>query len=162
MITQAQQLGDLLIKYNKKLTTAESCTGGGLAALITEIPGCSHWFERGFVTYSNQSKIDMLAVPQSILNTQGAVSQSVVEYMAQGALTFSQANISIAITGIAGPSGGTPEKPIGTVWIAWANPSQIVSRCYSFNGDRHHIRQQTIKQAIDGLINFKFINLSTV
>ena len=117
----AKKLGQVLLSQNLRCTVAESCTGGSLAAAITDIPGSSQWFDRGFVTYTNKSKQQMLGVPQQMLASQGAVSEAVVRGMAEGALLVSEANISVAISGIAGPDGGNLEKPVGTVWLAWAS-----------------------------------------
>ena len=115
------QLASHLQRRGWWLSCAESCTGGGIAAALTDIPGSSAWFDRGFVTYSNQSKKDMLGVADATLATFGAVSRETVTEMASGALECSAAQISVAVTGIAGPDGGTPDKPVGTVWIAWAS-----------------------------------------
>lgn len=136
------------------LTTAESCTGGGLSYWLTSVPGSSAWFERGFVTYSNAAKNEMLGVPSQILNEFGAVSEETARAMAKGALAFSSADLSIAITGIAGPEGGTTQKPIGTVWIAWSgNNFNIVTQLYVFTGDRQAIRLAAMVKALEGLLN---------
>ena len=149
----AVKLGQLLLQRKLHCTVAESCTGGSLAAAITEIPGSSKWFDRGFVTYSNAAKKDMLAVPSKVLSLQGAVSEATVFAMANGALAVSNAEISVAITGIAGPTGGTREKPVGTVWIGWAGDCQpTYTQCYLFEGDRCRIRQQSVQVALEGLI----------
>ncbi|HDK38270.1 MAG TPA: nicotinamide-nucleotide amidase [Thiolapillus brandeum] len=133
------------------MTTAESCTGGWIAKLLTDIPGASAWFERGFVTYSNQSKIDMLGVRADTLKFFGAVSEQVVLQMAQGALANSPADISIAVSGIAGPGGGSPSKPVGTVWMAWANnKGAVTERCW-FAGNREAVRRQTVIHALQKL-----------
>lgn len=149
----ANKLGQLLLSHNQRCTVAESCTGGGLAAAITDITGSSQWFDRGFVTYSNESKQQMLGVPAKILLSQGAVSEAVVRAMAEGALAASTANLSVAISGIAGPDGGSLEKPVGTVWFAWArdaHPTQ--AQRYMLAGDRLTIRQQAVQIALEGLI----------
>ncbi|HBI21471.1 MAG TPA: damage-inducible protein CinA [Legionella sp.] len=149
----AKKLGHVLLRQNLRCTAAESCTGGGLAAAITDIPGSSQWFDRGFVTYSNASKQQMLAVPKQILASHGAVSEAVVRAMAEGALLASEADISVAISGIAGPDGGCLEKPVGTVWLAFAcRTCQTRAHCYSFVGDRASIREQAVKVAMDGLM----------
>lgn len=136
------------------LTTAESCTGGGLSYWLTSVPGSSAWFERGFVTYSNAAKNEMLGVSTQILNDFGAVSKETAQAMAIGALEFSKADISIAITGIAGPDGGSPEKPVGTVWIAWTEKnSNLVTQVYVFSGDRQAIRLAAMIQALEGLLS---------
>jgi nicotinamide-nucleotide amidase len=135
------------------LTTAESCTGGWVAKLCTDLAGSSVWFERGFVTYSNQSKQDMLGVSGSTLGGYGAVSEPVVLEMVEGALTRSRAQWALAISGVAGPTGGTPDKPIGTVWLAWAGPgSWRCTRRYQFAGDRDAIRWQAVHSAIEMLV----------
>lgn len=150
----AERLGRYLQKRNMYLVTAESCTGGGLAEIITRIPGSSHWFERGHICYSNLSKQELLGVNPEIINQYGAVSVETSIAMAEGALARSQAQISVAITGIAGPEGGTPEKPVGTVCIAWLrkasapNAVQII-----FTGDRLQVRKQACLMAIQGLID---------
>ena len=114
-----QQIADLLQQRHWMLATAESCTGGMIAAACTDVAGSSAWFERGFVTYSNEAKTDLLGVDASLIATQGAVSQAVVEAMAAGAVARSKAQVSVAVTGVAGPGGGTPDKPVGTVWLGW-------------------------------------------
>ena len=149
----ANTLGQLLRTLNLRLVVAESCTGGGLAAAITDIPGSSQWFECGFVTYSNESKQQMLGVPASMIVSEGAVSESVVRAMAEGALAASLGNVSVAISGVAGPDGGTPGKPVGTVWLAWARDLQPTqTQRYLFSGDRLAIRQQAVIVALRGLI----------
>lgn len=145
----AKQLGLQLKQKGYKLATAESCTGGGIAYAITHIAGSSDWFERGFVTYSNEAKQELLDVSPRLLATEGAVSEAVALAMAQGALVKSHADVSIAVTGVAGPSGGTPEKPVGTVWLAFASqhfPSQ--AKLLNYSGSRTHIREQTIAAAL--------------
>lgn len=152
-ITQAlNKLSQTLIARGWLLSAAESCTGGMLSEHITAIAGSSAWFDCGFISYSNQSKTQLLAVNQNIIETHGAVSEEVAIEMAQGALANSQSHLSVAITGIAGPSGGTAAKPVGTVCFAWS--SQITatsSQTYHFNGDRHAVRQQAVLAAIQGL-----------
>ncbi|MFZ4076620.1 MAG: CinA family protein [Legionellaceae bacterium] len=150
--TLAENLGRLLQQHHLTCVTAESCTGGALSAAITAIPGASQWFDRGFVTYSNQAKIELLGVPQALLLTHGAVSEGCAIAMATGAILHSQADISVAITGIAGPAGGTVDKPVGTVWIAWAKKNTpAFASAYFFEGDRHHIREGSMKAALHGL-----------
>ncbi|KTD21027.1 RNA 2',3'-cyclic phosphodiesterase [Legionella londiniensis] len=149
----ADRLGAILSKRKIRCTVAESCTGGSLAAVLTEIPGASNWFERGFVTYSNESKHQLLGVPFGLIKSHGAVSDKVARLMAEGAILQSEAQVSVAITGIAGPGGGSTEKPIGTVWISWAGdlvPTE--SHCYHFKGDRSSIRRQAVEEALRGLI----------
>lgn len=148
-------LGQRLQKREWKLVTAESCTGGGLSYFITEIPGSSEWLERGYVTYSNAAKHELLHVRTATLNRHGAVSQPVVHEMAEGALKHSQAQISIALTGIAGPTGGSNEKPIGTVWFGWAGiHADTITEVRHFSGDRHIIREQSIQFALERLVEF--------
>lgn len=143
------QLREQLNKHAWKIVTAESCTGGGLAYYLTSIPGSSHWFERGFVTYSNNAKTELLGVTPLTLSTFGAVSEETVREMAEGALRNSYAELSIAITGIAGPDGGSTDKPIGTVWIGIANTSSPTrSVMHVFSGTRAEIREHTIKYAL--------------
>ena len=149
----ADKLGKLLLNRKWRCAVAESCTGGGLASAITDIAGSSHWFDRGFVTYTNKAKEEMLAVPASVLSRDGAVSEATVRAMAQGVMAISDADLSVAISGIAGPGGGSTEKPVGTVWIAWAgNRQPTQARHYCFEGDRAAIRQQAVQAALEGLI----------
>ena len=143
---------DLLLKSQLTLATAESCTGGMIAALCTDISGSSAWFERGFVTYSNESKIDMLGVHAGLIARDGAVSESVARAMAQGALKHSRAQVSLAVTGVAGPTGGSTDKPVGTVWFAWATPHGLTSETQCFPGDRAAIRQATVRHALHRLV----------
>lgn len=148
----AEQLGRLLKAGGKKITTAESCTGGWIAQTITDVPGSSAWFDRGFVTYSNAAKVQMLGVSPQTLKDYGAVSAEIAAEMAAGALAHSDANIAVAVTGIAGPDGGTPEKPVGTVFIAWADKNgaaKVVKK--QFIGNRRQIREQTVRSAIEGM-----------
>lgn len=149
----AQQLGARLQAQSLKIVTAESCTGGMLSQAITSIPGSSAWFERGFVTYSNQSKSDLLNVQSSTIERHGAVSEQVAHEMAEGALTHSQADVSIAITGVAGPDGGTKDKPVGLVWFGFAIKGHGV-HCVSqhFAGDRTAVREQATHYALDAII----------
>jgi nicotinamide-nucleotide amidase len=149
----ALELGHCLKKRGLTLVTAESCTGGGLAYFITEIPGSSEWFEQGFVTYSNYSKETLLNVKKETLKQHGAVSQQVAREMAEGALANSQAGVAIAITGIAGPGGGTVEKPAGTVWFGVSGAgSNTITEIQHFTGDRHAVREQAILFGIQKLI----------
>lgn len=147
------QLSKKLITREWKIATAESCTGGGLAYALTQMPGSSNWFERGFVTYSNTSKEDMLGVNPATLTTFGAVSEETAREMAEGALRHSQAQISIAITGIAGPDGGSKAKPVGTIWIGLASINTITQTFLrNFSGNREAIREQTILSALEYLL----------
>lgn len=146
-------LGQLLLAHRAMVTVAESCTGGGLGAAITAVPGSSQWFETGFITYSNKAKQRWLNVDAEVLARQGAVSAEVVDAMARGALSQAQAEYAVAISGIAGPDGGSTDKPVGTVWIGWVSRAGNSSqRCYSFKGARDAVRRQAIAQALQGLI----------
>ncbi|MEL6750059.1 MAG: CinA family protein [Pseudomonadota bacterium] len=145
------QIRQALHNRQAMLACAESCTGGWIAKLITDQPGSSSWFDRGFVTYSNAAKHQMLRVPMSLLAQYGAVSQQVAEGMAAGAIQHSSADFALAVTGIAGPDGGSREKPVGTVWLAWAGPSGIQSCVKHFTGNRDEIRQATVKASLEGL-----------
>lgn len=148
----AQQLGLLLKSKEKMIATAESCTGGWLAQIITEVSGSSAWFDRGFVTYSNAAKMQMLGIKSETLDKFGAVSAQTAVEMVKGALDHSDADCAIAVTGIAGPEGGTAEKPIGTVFIAWAYKNQEVKVIQKkLTGNRHEIRRQTVKIALGGV-----------
>ena len=147
-----QQIADLLQQRHWMLATAESCTGGMIAAACTDLAGSSAWFERGFVTYSNEAKTDLLGVDASLIATQGAVSQAVVEAMASGAVARSKALVSVAVTGVAGPGGGTPDKPVGTVWLGWSVGGQIRSERRQFDGDRAEVRAATVQHALQTLV----------
>jgi len=148
----AQRLGTILKSKDKKIATAESCTGGWIAQIITEVSGSSAWFDRGFVTYSNAAKVQMLGVKPETLDKYGAVSAQTATEMVTGALAHSDADCAIAVTGIAGPDGGSAEKPVGTVFIAWAYKNQEVKIVQKkFTGNRHRIRRQTVKIALEGL-----------
>ncbi len=151
----SEQLGQALLAKQYKLTTAESCTGGWVSQAITAIAGSSQWFDCGFVTYSNASKHTQLGVSEQLLQQYGAVSEAVVAAMAEGALQHSKANISVAITGIAGPDGGSAEKPIGTVCFAWASRQKATHiETQHFNGDRQSIREQAVAYCLRGLLAF--------
>ncbi len=150
----AEHLGRLLSMHDLALVTAESCTGGGLAEIITRIPGSSQWFERGFITYSNDAKQEMLGISQDMLKEYGAVSEQIASAMAEGALVNSHAQISVSITGIAGPEGGTEEKPVGTVCLAWQQRDETTQAArVLFEGDRQQVRQQACLMAMQGLID---------
>lgn len=150
-----EQLAQQLIKKRWMLATAESCTGGGVAHTITSIAGSSNWFERGFVTYSNQSKIEMLGVNPKTIEKYGAVSDQTAIEMAEGALKHSRAQLSLAVTGITGPEGGTPDKPVGTVCFAWAGEKlEPRSEVQHFQGDRATVREQAVAFALHGLLLF--------
>ncbi len=153
LMALAERLGCFLTAQGKTVATAESCTGGWIAQIITEIPGSSAWFERGFVTYSNLAKIEMLGVDPQTIGRYGAVSEETVTEMVAGALAHSDADCAIAVTGVAGPEGGTAEKPVGTVFIAWKNKGDgplVIKR--QFSGDRHQIRAQSVKIALEGAL----------
>ena len=150
----SHKLSNQCIKRNIHLVTAESCTGGLLSAIFTEIPGSSNWFDRGYVTYSNNAKIDLLGVSEKNLNDFGAVSQEIANEMSLGALRNSEANLSVSITGIAGPDGGSIEKPIGTVFFAFANEKKIIlEHKAKFNGSREKIREESILFVLNELLN---------
>lgn len=150
----ARKLGRACKRRRVAVATAESCTGGGVATAITRISGSAKWFDRGFVTYQNLAKHQMLGVSRRTLKQHGAVSEAVAREMAAGALRRSQAEVSVAITGIAGPTGAAPGKPVGTVWFAWAAPGGLVqSRCFHFKGGRVEVRIQSVYVAIQGLID---------
>lgn len=146
-----KQIAEQLTQRGEKLCTAESCTGGLIAKTLTDLAGSSDWFDRGFVTYSNQAKTDMLAVPESVIETYGAVSEAVVNAMIVGALKHSAADYAIAVTGVAGPGGGSEEKPVGTVWIGVGSKHQLIAGRYVFPGDRAEVRQATLDTALESL-----------
>mgnify|MGYP003365133285 CR=1 FL=1 len=147
-------VGQRLKDRGLMLATAESCTGGGVAQTITEIAGSSDWFECGFVTYSNESKIALLKVSEMLLARHGAVSQDTAAAMCQGALANSRATVALSTTGIAGPSGGVPGKPVGMVCFGWALGEQLHVEEMIFSGDRHSVREQSIEHALQGLLAF--------
>ena len=147
------KLATLLLDVNFKVCTAESCTGGLIAKSMTDLAGSSAWFERGFVTYSNESKVEMLGVSESVIEQYGAVSEPVAIAMAAGALKHSHADCSIAVTGVAGPAGGSHEKPVGTVWIAIASQNQTWAQKFLFDGGRENIRLRTMESAIVQLLH---------
>ena len=130
------------------LATAESCTGGMVAAACTDLAGSSQWFERGFVSYSNAAKTELLGVPAGLIAAHGAVSEPVVRAMAEGALAHSHAQVSLAVTGVAGPSGGSADKPVGTVWFGWCVAGQTHSEVRHFAGDRAAVRRATLQHAL--------------
>lgn len=147
------RLAEALVEKNRLLGVAESCTGGWIARDITALPGSSRWFDCGFVTYSNQSKQRLLAVDQCILEEFGAVSEQTVIAMAEGVLANSEANISVATSGVAGPEGGSAEKPVGTVWFAWAEADKATrSEKVVFSGDREDVRKQAVNFALQGIL----------
>ncbi len=148
----AGQLGEALLSRQLQVSTAESCTGGGIAEAITRIAGSSQWFEAGYITYSNRQKSRQLGVHEALFDTVGAVSREVVEAMARGALQRSGAQLAVAVSGIAGPGGGTLEKPVGTVWLAWQDGERSFSSRQQFAGDRQAVREQTVVCALRGLL----------
>lgn len=146
-------LSEQLLQHSLMISTAESCTGGGLSECLTSLTGSSSWFDRGFITYSNHAKTELLDVSKTILEEDGAVSEACVKAMAEGAIRHSQAHISVAISGVAGPSGGSTDKPVGTVWLAFAGARQPTKAVrFNFSGDREAVRQQAIVEALKGLI----------
>ena len=153
----AAAVGERLLRRGEMLATAESCTGGGVSAVLTAIAGSSRWFERGFVTYANAAKTEMLGVPATTLERHGAVAEATARAMAQGALASSHADWALAITGIAGPDSGSAEKPVGTVCFAWAhgraeeNRAVTATTCH-FAGDRAAVRRQAVAAALSGLL----------
>lgn len=152
-ITQlAAELGRRLQVLNAHVSTAESCTGGGIAEAITRIAGSSAWFEAGYVTYSNRQKTRQLKVPAELFEQVGAVSREVVEAMVRGAQHASHAHFAVAVSGIAGPDGGSPNKPVGTVWLAWGVGEAVFAECRHFPGNRDDVRRQTVKAALEGLL----------
>ena len=142
---------DLLLKKRWCLATAESCTGGMIAAACTSLAGSSNWFERGFVTYSNLSKTELLGVDAALVERSGAVSEAVARAMAEGALSRSRAQVAIAVTGIAGPGGGSALKPVGTVWFGFAMPGSVTAEAMLFSGDRSGVRNAAARHALQRL-----------
>ena len=149
----AKQVGKALKLRGMMLTTAESCTGGGIAQAVTRVSGSSGWFERGFVTYSNLAKEEMLGVSLETMKMHGAVSEATVREMATGALQFSRAQVAVSVSGIAGPTGGTKEKPVGTVWFAWAGNGKVRAACHYLSGDRDAIRVKAVRIALQGVLD---------
>jgi len=150
----AAQVGGLLKAHGLMLATAESCTGGGVAQAITDVAGSSAWFERGFITYSNLSKQQMLRVSETTLIQHGAVSEATVREMVEGALANSAAQVALAVSGIAGPGGGTPDKPVGTVWFAWGLKHGVtLARMHRLAGNRSEIRAMAVHIALQGVQN---------
>jgi nicotinamide-nucleotide amidase len=147
------QLAELLRERQWLLASAESCTGGLIAGACTDMAGSSDWFERGFVTYSNAAKTELLGVDAGLIATHGAVSEPVARAMAAGALAHSPAQVSVAVTGVAGPAGGSAEKPVGTVWFGWSVQGQLRSERRRFDGDRAAVRAATVHYALQTLIH---------
>lgn len=152
----AARVGRHLLDSRRSVATAESCTGGWIAKALTDIAGSSEWFTEGFVTYSNESKTRSLGVPNSVLRTQGAVSEAAARAMAMGALKRSGAQLSVAVTGIAGPGGAVAGKPVGTVWLGWAERHgrsiRVAVQLTHFRGDRDAVRRKTVRAALQGLL----------
>jgi nicotinamide-nucleotide amidase len=149
----AIQVGSALKSHGFMLVTAESCTGGMITGAVTNIAGSSEWFERGFITYSNEAKHEMLGVPQDILTRYGAVSEATVREMVAGALHHSHAQVALAVSGIAGPAGGMPDKPVGTVWFAWGiKGRQCTARLHHLSGNRSEIRMKSVCIALHGIL----------
>ena len=149
----AAAVGQALAARNQFLVTAESCTGGGVGAAVTAVPGSSGWYERGFITYTNTAKREMLGVSEATLQRHGAVSEATAREMAEGALRHSRAQVGVAVTGVAGPSGGTPAKPVGMVCFAWAGSGDTVAVTRRFTGDRQAVRRQSVACALQGLLD---------
>jgi nicotinamide-nucleotide amidase len=152
----AGRVGRHLLKERRYVATAESCTGGWIAKALTDIPGSSDWFVEGFVTYSDEAKVRQLGVPRAVLQRHGAVSEATVRAMAAGALRRSNAQVVVAVTGIAGPGGAVPGKPVGTVWLGWATRRgraiRVASKLRRFRGDREAVRRKTVRAALRGLL----------
>ena len=148
-----RRLADMLVADGRMVATAESCTGGMIAARLTSLPGSSQWFERGFVTYSNEAKMEMLGVSAATLAREGAVSEPTAAEMAAGAIAHSRADIAVAVTGIAGPGGGSDQKPVGTVCVAWCRRSEEPrTHTFHFTGHRDAVRRATVLVAVEGLV----------
>ena len=145
-------LAEILLSRNWTVSLAESCTGGLVCAALTELAGSSEWFERGYITYSNEAKTECLDVPVELIEFHGAVSEPVAKAMAEGARINSGSNVAISITGVAGPSGGSVEKPVGTVCFGWATENQTLTKTMHFEGDRQLIRKQATEFALAELI----------
>lgn len=148
----AELLGNSLLSRGEKLAAAESCTGGWVSMLVTSIAGSSSWFDRGFVTYSNEAKQEMLAIDSGVIVIHGAVSEETVRHMVQGALENSHAQVALAVSGIAGPGGGSDEKPVGTVCFGWLVDGQSYTETCHFTGDREQIREHSVRHVLMGLL----------
>lgn len=151
-LPQVESLAARLLQRRWMLATAESCTGGLIAGACTDLSGSSNWFERGFVTYSNAAKTGLLGVPAALIDAHGAVSEEVARAMASGALAHAQAQVAVAVTGVAGPTGGTPDKPVGLVWFGFALPGRVVTEKMHFPGDRAAVRAATVHHALSRLL----------
>ena len=150
---QVELLAAKLLERGWRMAAAESCTGGWIAKCCTDRAGSSAWFERGFVTYSDAAKHDLLGVDAQVLEFAGAVSEAVALQMATGAVRHSGAEVSLAVTGIAGPDGGSEDKPVGTVWFGWSADGQVDTECVVFAGTREDVRRQTVAHALRGLLD---------
>jgi nicotinamide-nucleotide amidase len=146
------QISAQLLTHGWMLATAESCTGGMIAAACTDLAGSSQWFERGFVTYSNAAKTELLGVPAALIAQHGAVSEPVARAMATGAVARSHAQVAVAVTGVAGPTGGSADKPVGTVWFGWSTDGVVTTEMRRFAGDRAAVRQATLAHALRGVV----------
>ena len=146
------QISAQLLTRGWMLATAESCTGGMIAAACTDLAGSSQWFERGFVTYSNAAKTELLGVPTALIAQHGAVSEPVARAMATGAVARSHAQVAVAVTGVAGPTGGSADKPVGTVWFGWSTDGVVTTEMRRFAGDRAAVRQATLAHALRGVV----------
>ncbi len=151
-LAPVEQLAAQLLRRHWMLATAESCTGGLIAGACTDLSGSSNWFERGFVTYSNAAKTELLGVPAPLITQHGAVSEAVARAMAEGALRHSAAQLAVAVTGVAGPTGGTADKPVGLVWFGFALPGQVLTEKMQFPGDRAAVRAATVRHALSRLL----------
>lgn len=152
MARLVEDLATALLARGWMLVTVESCTGGLIAGACTDLAGSSNWLERGFVSYSNAAKSELLGVDAALIARHGAVSEPVARAMAQGALQHSKAHCALAVTGIAGPGGGSADKPVGTVWFAWATPSGVRSEMQLFDGDRAQVRSATVQHSLAVLL----------
>jgi nicotinamide-nucleotide amidase len=152
VVSKAERLGAALRDRGWMLAKAESCTGGMIAAACTDLAGSSEWFERGFVTYANAAKTDLLGVDAALIEANGAVSEVVARAMAFGAVRHSRARVSVAVTGIAGPTGGSKDKPVGTVWFGYMVDGRLTSETQRFDGDRAAVRRAAVDHAFDGLL----------
>jgi len=153
LLALAARVGAAALARGAMIATAESCTGGLVAGAITAVAGSSAWFERGFVTYSNLAKEQQLGVARSTIERHGAVSEETAKAMAQGAVRDNAAGWAVAVTGIAGPDGGSPDKPVGTVWFAWAGPGHLQALRRQFDGDRKAVRDASVRAALEGLVD---------
>jgi len=150
----AVRVGQVLKAHRLQLVTAESCTGGWVGEAITMVPGSSEWYERGFITYTNTAKMDMLGVLATTLAAHGAVSEQTVKEMVAGALEHSPGDVAVSVSGVAGPGGGTPQKPVGTVCFGWAlRDGSLATATHHFNGDREQVRREAVKRALEGVLS---------